>query len=95
MFSHVGFGEVLVLAGLALFLVGPERLPKYAAEAAQLLKQLRMSASRTRADLQAQMGPEIADDLLHPRRFVRRQVQDLLITEDPGEHRSAATTKTQ
>ena len=41
MFFDIGAGELLGLAVLAMILVGPERLPKVAVEAAKMLKKLR------------------------------------------------------
>ena len=41
MFFDIGAGEILGLAILGMLLVGPERLPKIAAEAAQWVKKAR------------------------------------------------------
>ena len=40
----IGFGELLVLGVLALFVFGPERLPKVAAQAARALRDARTMA---------------------------------------------------
>jgi sec-independent protein translocase protein TatB len=74
MFSDVGWGELLVLALVGLVIFGPDRLPKAAADAARMLRQLRAMAKNATADLKAELGPEMADlDLasLHPRRMVQ------------------------
>lgn len=79
MFSHVGWGELLVLAVVGLVVFGPERLPKAAADAARLVRQLRAMARNAAADLKAELGPEMADvDLasLHPRRLVASVFED-------------------
>jgi sec-independent protein translocase protein TatB len=73
MFNHVGWGEMLVLAVVGLVVLGPERLPKAAADAAKWLRQLRTLARNATQDIKAELGPEMADlDLasLHPRRIV-------------------------
>ncbi len=73
MLDHVGLGELLIVAVVGLFVFGPERLPKVAADAARVLRQLRQMARSATDDLRAELGPEMADlDLrsLHPRRFV-------------------------
>jgi sec-independent protein translocase protein TatB len=83
MFDHLGWGEILVLAIVGLLILGPERLPKAAADAARMLRQLRQMARNATADLKAELGPEMADiDLasLHPRRFV----QSVLDEDDAG-----------
>ena len=51
MFFDIGAGELLGLAVLAMLLVGPERLPKVAVEAAKLLKKLRAFSQTATAEL--------------------------------------------
>ena len=41
MFFDIGAGEILGLAVLGMILLGPERLPKAAAEAAKWVKKIR------------------------------------------------------
>ena len=78
----VGLGEVLVLAVVALFIFGPERLPKVAAQTGRALRDLRSMAAGARKEIQDSMGPEFEDfkDLnvrgLNPQTFVRRQLLD-------------------
>lgn len=71
MFGDVGWMEILVLALVGLFVFGPERLPKVAADAARQIRALRKLAADATKDLRAEMGPELnelAD--LHPRRIM-------------------------
>jgi len=74
--GNLGWGELLMLGFIGLVVLGPERLPKYAAEAARLIRQLRRMATDASADLRADLGPEMADirltDLANPRRMVTR-----------------------
>jgi sec-independent protein translocase protein TatB len=73
MIGNLGWEEILLLAVLGLIIFGPDRLPKAAADAARLLRQLRSMATGAANELRAELGPEMADlDLrsLHPRRFV-------------------------
>ena len=44
MFGNLGWEEVLLLAVIGLVVFGPDRLPKAAADAARLLRQLRSMA---------------------------------------------------
>ena len=72
MFHNLGWGELIVLAVIGLIVFGPERLPKAAADAVRMLRELRAMARSAASDLQAELGPEMADlDLasLHPRRI--------------------------
>jgi len=76
-FDQVGWGELLVLGLVALFVFGPERLPQVVADAGRMLRSLRKMAQSATADLKAELGPEMADlDLasLHPRTFVRNNL---------------------
>jgi sec-independent protein translocase protein TatB len=87
-FDHLGWSELIVLAVVGLIVLGPERLPKAAADAARMLRQLRSMARSATADLKAELGPEMADlDLgsLHPRRLVQSAFWD-----DEPEDRSTA-----
>jgi sec-independent protein translocase protein TatB len=78
-FEHVGWSELVVLAIVGLIVLGPDRLPKAAADAARMLRQLRVMARNASADIKAELGPEMADlDLasLHPRRIVQSALFD-------------------
>src|SRR5947208_465592 len=90
MFNHVGWGELMLLAVIGLVVLGPDRLPKAAADAARVLRQLRAMARNATADLKAELGPEMADlDLasLHP----RRMMQSMILDDDEAEAVGAAT----
>jgi len=66
-----------VLAVLAVFIFGPEKLPEVAGQAGRWLRQLRSMAQSARDDLRGQLGPEFDDlhlDDLNPRSFVRRHL---------------------
>lgn len=76
---QVGPFELLVLAIVGLLVLGPERLPGYARQAAQLLRTLRDLATGAEKQLRDELGPEFADvDLrnLNPRHVVRRAIFD-------------------
>ncbi|MCM3923627.1 Sec-independent protein translocase protein TatB [Frankia sp. AiPs1] len=77
MFNGVGWGEVVVLLLIGLFVFGPDRLPKAARDAGRMLRQLRQMANGMRNDLRSELGPEFADlDIrdLHPKTFVRKHL---------------------
>jgi sec-independent protein translocase protein TatB len=88
MFSHLGFGEILVIAVVGFFIFGPDRLPKAAAEAGRMLRQLRKMANQARSDLKSELGPELSNvpiRSLHPKTMVR----DLLLNDQPKASSSA------
>jgi sec-independent protein translocase protein TatB len=95
MFFDIGAGEVLGLAILGMMLVGPERLPKLAVEAAQWVKKIRALATTATAELRENLGPGFEDlqpKDLNPKTFMKKQVADLLDegTPKPKSNRPAA-----
>lgn len=96
MFFDIGAGEILGLAILGMVLVGPERLPKLAVEAAQWVKKIRALATTATAELRENLGPGFEDlqpKDLNPKTFMKKQVADLLDEEStkPKINRPAAT----
>lgn len=86
MFFDIGAGEILGLAILGMILVGPERLPKMAVEAAQWVKKARGLATKATAELRENLGPGFEDlqpKDLNPKTFVKKQISELLDDETP------------
>lgn len=74
---NIGPFEFLVLALVAVIVLGPDRLPQFARDAAQLLRTLRELATGARTQLRDELGPEFADlDLrsLNPRTALQRAI---------------------
>lgn len=77
-------GELIILAALALLVVGPDRLPEYAAQLGRVVRSARAMAAGTREQLRAEIGPEFDDFDWHkldvrqydPRRIVREALSD-------------------
>lgn len=85
MFFDLGAGELLGLAVLAMFLVGPERLPKLAGDAAKLVKKLRAFANTATAELRENLGPGFEDLQpadLNPKTFIKKQINDAIAKDD-------------
>ncbi len=87
MFESVGWGEILVLALIGLFVLGPERLPGAVRWVADTVRTVREYAAGARDQLRQEIGPEFEElrkpleDLrsirdLDPRRAVRRTLFD-------------------
>lgn len=77
MFSNLGLPEVLLLAVIGLLVFGPERLPKAAADAGRLIRQLRQMARSAMNEVKTELGPEFADlDVasLHPRQLINDHI---------------------
>ena len=84
MFFDIGAGELLGLAILAMILVGPERLPKVAVEAAKMMKKLRTLSQTATAGLKENLGPgfeNLQPQDLHPKVFIKKQLAELMEDE--------------
>lgn len=74
---NIGPMEFVVLALVAVIVLGPDRLPALAKDAARLIKTLREIATGARTQLRDELGPEFADmDLrsLNPRTALQRAI---------------------
>lgn len=72
--------ELVVLAGLALALFGPEKLPGAVREAARFVRHIRSAGESARAELLEQLGPELAEidpRRLHPQALLRETFGDV------------------
>lgn len=65
MFDSVGWPEILVLALVGLFVLGPDRLPEGAAWLGKAVRQVRDYATGAREQIRSEMGPEF-DELQKP-----------------------------
>lgn len=83
--------EFFVLVLVALFVLGPERLPGYAAQFARFIRQMREMASGASEQMRKELGPEF-DDIdwrkldprqYDPRRIVREALSDTFDPDDP------------
>ena len=77
--------EFLVLALIAVLVLGPERLPEYASQLARLVRELRRMASGAREQLREEVGPEL-DEVdwrkLDPRQYDPRRIIKEALLED-------------
>jgi sec-independent protein translocase protein TatB len=72
---NIGPMELMVLALVGLVVLGPDRLPGLAKDAARMIRTLRELATGARTQLRDELGPEFADvDLrnLNPRTAISR-----------------------
>lgn len=78
--------EFIILIVLAVFLLGPDRLPEYAAKLARFVVHARRMANDAKGQLREQMGPEFEDvnwrqydpRQYDPRRIVRQALLEPL-----------------
>ena len=92
---NVGWPEIVVLALLALFIFGPERLPHLAKDAAQGLKKVREAMTGVQTQVNESLGDDLPElrnlDLrkYHPRTFLRDQ---LFGDDEPAPHVPSGAT---
>jgi sec-independent protein translocase protein TatB len=87
----VSFGltiEKLLLIGvIAIFLIGPDRLPAYSAQFARLIRSLRDMARGAKDRMKEELGPDF-DELewkkLDPRQYDPRRIIRDALTEEPA-----------
>ena len=79
------FDKLLIIAIIAVFLIGPDRLPGYAAQLARLVKSLRGMADGAKERMREEMGPEFDEvdwKKLDPRQYdPRRIIREALVDE--------------
>ena len=81
----IGFGELVVIAFLAVLVFGPDKLPDLARQAGRLVRELRKFATNARDELRSELGPEYADlELtdLDPRAIVRKHIAEAMAELD-------------
>lgn len=95
----IGWGEIAVLLVIALFIFGPEKLPKAAADAGRLVRRLREMATNAQAEVSSHgIDVEgIKKDLrgvadLHPKKLIGSITSD--ITGTPTASKPTTTSPT-
>ncbi len=78
-------GEKLLILGLiAIFVLGPDKLPHYAQQLARLVKSLKRMAEGAKGQLQTEMGEEVNWKQLDPRQYdPRRIIREALSETEP------------
>lgn len=81
MFDNLNWWEIALLGLLALFIFGPDRLPKVIGDAARFLRTVRSMARNATTELREELGTDIDLEDLNPKTFVRKH----LFSEDDEE----------
>ncbi|ASY25383.1 sec-independent protein translocase protein TatB [Candidatus Planktophila lacus] len=88
MFFDFGAGEIFGLGVLAVILVGPERLPQLAVDAAKLIKKVRAMANSATSELRENLGPgfeDLSPSDLRPKAFIKKHISNALDEVDAAE----------
>lgn len=82
---NIGGGEIIGLLLLGLILIGPDRMPSVAADAAKFLIKLKNIAQNATNELKENLGPGYEDlqvKDLHPKAFIKKHIGDVIDKSD-------------
>jgi sec-independent protein translocase protein TatB len=81
------FDKLIIIGVIAIFLIGPDRLPGYAAQLARLVRSLRAMADGAKDRMREEMGPEFDEvdwKKLDPRQYDPRRIIREALVDDPA-----------
>jgi sec-independent protein translocase protein TatB len=86
---NLGGGEIVGLAILGLILMGPDRMPSVAADAARYLNKMKKFAQNVTNELKENLGPGYEDlqvSDLNPKKFIKKTIGDAMeqVEEKPA-----------
>lgn len=96
MFFDFGAGELIGLAILAMILIGPERLPNFAVDAAKFVRKIREMATSATNELKENLGPGFEDlkpTDLNPKTFIQKQLSSVLDENDDPKGKARFVSK--
>ena len=73
----IGFEKLITLAILAAILIGPDKLPQFAVDAAKFIQKIR---NLSKDAMTGQLGPEFADmdvNDLNPKTFISKHLDEI------------------
>ena len=88
MFGGLTIDKFLVILVIAVFLLGPERIPHYAAQLGRLVRSIRDMADGAKERLREEMGPDFDDvdwKKLDPRQYDPRRIIREALLEDSND----------
>jgi sec-independent protein translocase protein TatB len=86
--GDIGFGELMVIALVAVLVFGPDKLPVLAKQAGAIARKARDFANSARDELRSELGEGYADlELrdLDPRTIVRKHIIEAMEADDEDE----------
>ena len=90
--------EFLILLVVSVFVIGPQRMPEYAAKLAKVVRQVRGMADTAKEQLREQMGSDFDDvdwSQYDPRQYdPRRIVREALMDGEPGNVEEPSSAQT-
>ena len=79
---NIGAGDFIALLVLALILIGPDKLPHFAKDAAKFVQKVRGMAGRATEELRSNLGPGFEDlqvGDLRPKTLIQKHLSESLI----------------
>ena len=83
----IGFSELLLLALIALLVVGPRRLPEIARTAGQLTRTLRGAWLNIKSEFQAELDNEHNRRIMEEAAKTRQELEQVVSPEEPEDER--------
>ena len=83
----LSFDKLLLVGVIAAFVLGPERLPHYAAQLARLVRSLKDMASGAKERMRDELGPDFDDvdwQKLDPRQYDPRRIIREALSDAPA-----------
>ena len=88
------FEKLLLIGLIAVILIGPDRLPGYAAQFGRLIRSLRDMANGAKTRMREEMGPDYDDvdwKKLDPRQYDPRRIIREALVDEPATTAAATT----
>ena len=82
---NIGGGEILALIVVGMILVGPDRMPTMAADAARFLIKIKNMAQKVTNEIKDNLGPGYEDlqvKDLHPKALIKKHISDVIDKSD-------------
>ena len=77
MFNGLTFDKLIIVGVIAVFLIGPDKLPGYAAQLARLIQRFREFANGAKTKVKEEMGEDFSEEdwrKLDPRQYDPRRI---------------------
>ena len=82
---NIGGGEILALFVVGMILIGPDRMPSVAADAARFLIKIKNMAQKVTNEVRDNLGPGYEDlqvKDLHPKALIKKHISDVIDKSD-------------
>jgi Tat protein translocase TatB subunit len=92
----IGFWELVIIALVALIIIGPEHLPKFAQDAGRLLRKLRHFIQNAKREVEKELKLDQLNDLdesIHHVENLMKEAPDRFIQEEIDRDKKQNSTK--